>query len=133
MGKSRRGYPLRKAPLEKHFQDKVMRELRKIPKSWWFKINDRATVGIPDILGAVNGYSVLIELKTKEKLTPIQLYHLERADQACSQSFVATPGNWAEVLHFIQGLSQLQPPPVAQLRKPARIPLWCMPSVPRWS
>ena len=133
MGSSRRGRALRKnAPLEKDFQTRVLIRLRKLPLSFWFKINDRTTVGIPDIVGAVNGYSIAIELKTRERLTRIQHYHLEKIDLANCQSFVVTPGNWEEVFLFISSLLTIEPPRIAQLRKPARIPLWCLPAGPRW-
>lgn len=132
MGSSQRGRPLRQGPLEKEFQKRVLKDLRRLPRSFWFKINDRTTIGIPDIVGGINGYAVLVELKTKSRLTGIQHWHLEKADQARCQSFVATPQNWAEVYSFIESLLTIQPPAIAQLRKPARIPLWCLPSLPRW-
>lgn len=133
MGVSRRGKALRQsAPAEKDFQTRVLKQLRRLPKSFWFKINDRATVGIPDILGGVNGYVVAIELKTKERLTRIQHYHLETIDRAACQSFTVTPGNWFEVYAFVASLLTIPPPPIAQLRKPARIPIWCLPASPRW-
>jgi hypothetical protein len=124
---------MRQAPLEKDFQKRVMGDLRRLPRSWFEKINDRATVGIPDVVGAINGYSVLIELKTKTKLSKIQHYKLEKADRAGCQSFVATPHNWAEIYQFLKSMLELQPPPVSQLFKPARIPQWCLPAQPRWA
>ncbi len=108
-----------------------MRDLRRLPKSWWFKINDRATTGILDILGGVNGLSVVIELKTRSKLTKIQLHNLEKAHQAKCQSFVAVPENWADIYAYLWCLVNLPPPPIEGLRKPDRIPNWTRPPVPR--
>lgn len=133
MAVSKRGQAFRKnAPLEKHFQTKVLAKLRKLRCSFWFKINDRVTVGIPDIVGGINGYSVAIELKTKERLTKIQHYQLEKIDRAHCQSFAVTPQNWEEVYKFIESMLTIPQPPIGQLRKPARIPLWCLPAAPRW-
>lgn len=102
-------------PLEKDFQKKVLKRLREIPGTWWLKVNDRATVGIPDILGCVAGVFMAIELKTKSKVTPIQAYTLRRIERADGQTFVVHPGNWAEVLKFIMKLAELRKPPEKQL------------------
>lgn len=117
----------RDAPRETAFQDRVMRDLRKVPTSWWEKINDRVTIGILDILGGVNGYSFVIELKTKSQLTVKQYSNLQKADRANCQSFCATPENWEEIYSYIWSFTKIAPPHVASLRKPARIPLWTIP------
>ncbi len=118
---------MRKPPLEKDFQKRFLARLRQIPLSWFFKINDRATTGILDILGGVNGYSFVIELKTRSKLTRLQLKNLQRAQAANCQSFVATPENAEEILAYVASFVHLPPPPVAGLRRPAPMPLWCIP------
>lgn len=115
------------APRESVFQDKVMRDLRTIPKSWWEKINDRVTIGVPDILGGINGYSIVIELKTRSKLTRLQLHKLEVAHRSGCQSFVVTPENWFEVFAFLKSMVHMPAPAIASMRKPARIPLWTLP------
>ena len=58
---------------------KVVKMLRKeFPEFWFYKVSDRFTLGIPDIVGCYPGIRsharfVAIELKTKTgKLTPIQ-------------------------------------------------------------
>lgn len=122
---------LKNAPLESTFQDKVLKELRKIPKSWWQKINDRVAVGVADIFGAVNGYCVVIELKTRSKLTRLQLHNLEIADRTNCQSFCMTPENFKEIISFLHQLADIAPPAVSCLRKPARIPIWTLPPAPR--
>jgi hypothetical protein len=127
MGKSWNRH-CKKAPLETTLQDRVMRDLRKLRKSWWVKINDSVTAGILDIHGGINGYSVVIELKTKSKLSHLQYYNLEKAHAAECQSFVVVPENWAEVYKFLQSLLLIAPPAIASLRKPARIPIWTLPA-----
>ena len=104
-----------------------MRDLQRIPKSWWQKINDRVSIGVLDIHGGINGYSVVIELKTRSQLTPLQYHNLEKADRANCQSFVCTPENWAEVYAYLRRMVDITPPQVEALRKPARIPIWTIP------
>lgn len=116
-----------KAPLESTFQDRVLRDLRSIPFSYWEKISDRTTIGIPDIFGMINGYAVVIELKTRTRLEPLQFVKLEKAHKARAQSFCVTPENWAEVFAFLRSLIDIPVPPIGCLRKPARIPLWTIP------
>jgi hypothetical protein len=94
-------------PLESVFQDKVLKKLREIPHSWWVKINDRTTVGLPDILGFCAGVGFAIELKTKSKLSAIQAYTLRKIDHSGAQTFVCTPDNVDEVLDFIRKVSLL--------------------------
>lgn len=114
-------------PLEKDFQKRVMRDLRRVPYSWWQKTNDRVSIGVLDIHGGVNGYSVVIELKTRSILTLKQFDNIEKAHGARCQSFVATPENWEEIYLFIRSLATIPAPPIASLRKPARVPLWTLP------
>lgn len=94
-------------PLESVFQDKILKKLREIPNSWWVKINDRTTVGLPDILGFCSGVGFAIELKTKSKLSAIQAYTLRKIDRSGAQTFVCTPENIDEVLAYIRKVSLL--------------------------
>ena len=48
---------------EKAFKNKIMPKLRKIPKSYWFVKEAVALVGIPDIIGCINGRLITLELK----------------------------------------------------------------------
>jgi sulfur transfer protein SufE len=95
--------------LEKDFQKKVLKKLREIPHSWWVKLNDRVTSGLPDIVGCVAGVFIAIELKTKSKVTALQAYTLRKIDSANGQTFVATPDNWAEIYQYLIKLSGLSP------------------------
>lgn len=96
-------------PLERDFQRAVLKKLREIPASWWVKINDKVTCGLPDIVGCVAGVFIAIELKTKSKVTALQAYTLRKIDGANGQTFVATPENWAEVYAYLVKLSKLSP------------------------
>lgn len=94
-------------PYEADFQRWVLKRLREIPRSWWLKVNDRTTVGIPDILGCVSGVFVAIELKTKSKVTPLQAYTLRKIDYAHGQSFVMNPDNCHEIFKMLEKFSSL--------------------------
>lgn len=94
-------------PYEKDFQRAVLKKLRLIPKSWWTKINDRVTVGLPDLFGSVAGFAVVIELKTRSKVTKIQAYTLRQIGNTGAHAFVVTPSNFDEVYAFLLELSQV--------------------------
>ena len=56
-----------------------MRDLRQISASWWVKLNDKYTKGLPDVIGVHLGTFYAIELKRKgEKPRPLQEYILEK-------------------------------------------------------
>lgn len=101
--------------LEKDFQRFVLIQLRKIPNSFWVKINDRYTSGIPDILGCVAGIFVGLELKTKSKVTAIQAYTLRKIDRANGQAFVVNPENWKKVYALLLKMSELCPQKSSEL------------------
>jgi hypothetical protein len=96
---------VRSTLLEKDFQERVLKKLREIPGTYWYKANDRTTAGIPDIIGCVAGIFFALELKTKSKVTPIQAYHLRKIEDAHGQSFVVTPDNWAKTYEFIRKIA----------------------------
>src|SRR3989304_4575517 len=48
---------------EKQVQQKILRYLRSLPGSWWYKTNDRFQNGIPDIIGFFNGGFFAFEVK----------------------------------------------------------------------
>ena len=93
---------------EKEFQRVVLKKLRSIPKSYWVKINDRATAGIPDILGCICGVFIAIELKTKSKVTALQAYTLRRISDVHGQAFVVNPENFSRVYTLLQKLAELE-------------------------
>lgn len=93
-------------PYEKDFQAAYLKRLRLIPRSWWTKINDRVTVGLPDLFGSVSGFAVVIELKTRSKVSKIQAYTLRKIGNTGAHAFVVTPENADEVYSFLLELSQ---------------------------
>lgn len=114
-------------PLEKDFQRVFLQKLRKIPRSFWHKVNDRVTIGVPDIFGCVSGVFIAIELKTRSKVTPLQAHFLREVSKAHGQAFVVSPANADEVLKFLLNLSKLTTdgglsatPPIDQRYIPGR-------------
>ena len=104
MSSSRKANP---PPLEKNFQTAFLKKLRKIPRSFWYKANDRVTIGVPDIFGCVSGVFIAIELKTRSKVTPLQAHFLREITKAHGQSFVVSPDNADEVLKYLTKLADL--------------------------
>jgi hypothetical protein len=51
---------------ETKFKNKIMPRLRQIPSSYWFVKEAVNIVGIPDIIGCINGKFVGLELKREE-------------------------------------------------------------------
>ena len=86
---------------ESVFQDKVLTKLRSIPLSWWVKINDKTTIGLPDIIGAAGGVPFVLELKVNASLTKLQKYTLEQASIAGFRAFVVKPINFNTVFDII--------------------------------
>ena len=91
--------------LEKDFQVRVLKKLRELPNSYFYKANDRTTAGIPDIIGCIAGIFFAFELKTKSKVSPIQAYHLRKIEDAGGQSFVVTPENWPKIYVFLKKIA----------------------------
>lgn len=68
---------------ETALKNKVLKWLRSLDKSWWYKVCDLFNIGIPDIIGCWKGKFVAIELKVKpNKPTKFQKYVIEKIKQA---------------------------------------------------
>lgn len=84
---------------ETRFKIKVLKELTLIPDSWFFKTQMLARLGIPDILGCVNGKFVALELKKdkKSKVTKLQKYILLKISIARGYAKIVYPENWENI------------------------------------
>lgn len=79
---------------ETKFKEYVLRELKKLPRVWFVKIQMVSTRGIPDILMCVNGKFVAWELKVgKGKATKLQHHTLEQIRHANGEAYVVNPQN----------------------------------------
>ena len=54
---------------ERALTDRILRHLRALPRSWWFKVKGGSgqQAGIPDIVGCIGGRFVAIEVKRPGK------------------------------------------------------------------
>lgn len=92
---------------EAKFQDKVVKQLRKIPDSFTWKIHDMVTSGIPDVFFAVNGVVFFFELKAdKGKPTILQLFVIEKLRKAGLRARVVYPHEWDEVYEEVLEISR---------------------------
>ena len=92
---------------ETQFKDKVMKDLKTIPKSKFWKIQSVQIRGIPDILGVVNSMFIGIELKVaRGGVTKLQQYNLDRIREAGGAAWIVYPHNWGYVRESLFRLSQ---------------------------
>lgn len=87
---------------ETRFKEKVLKDLRKLPCSWFCKIQQRSIRGTPDILGTVCGFFVAIELKDKDarpdpSREKLQDHKLEEIAAAGGIAAKVTQDTWPEV------------------------------------
>lgn len=94
-------------PLESSFQKKVVRKLKTLPNTWFYKASDRVRVGVPDIVICTNGNFVALELKRDEKAkpTPLQQHILEKIEHANGIAKVVYPENWDEIWENLVNLA----------------------------
>lgn len=91
---------------ETKFKEKVLKELAKIPKTWWVKAQMVAVRGIPDLLICCNGKFVVWELKMPgNKATKLQEHNLELARNAGAISRVVYPTNLDAALAELHALA----------------------------
>lgn len=81
------------------FKEAVLKDLKAFPNGYFEKIQQVCKRGTPDIIGALNGYPVVIELKKslKEKPDKLQQFKLKKWKNASALIFVACPTNWPEI------------------------------------
>ena len=86
-------FPGRTEELESVIVARILKNLRKIPRSWWVKQHGSAmsTRGVPDILGCVDGRFFAFEVKRPGKeATPAQLKKLGEIRSALGHAYVVT-------------------------------------------
>lgn len=77
---------------ESRLKVKALEMLRSLPNSWFVKVQMLSIMGIPDILGCVNGRFVAWELKKSKKDHPEPL-------QQRTLNLIAKAGGVAEVVY----------------------------------
>jgi Holliday junction resolvase len=81
------------------FKEQVLKDLKVFPNGYFEKIQQVGKRGTPDILGCLNGYAVVIELKKDAKAKPdkLQVHKLKQYQRASALVFVACPATWGEI------------------------------------
>jgi hypothetical protein len=84
---------------ETTFKEQVLKDLKALPNGYFEKIQQVGKRGTPDIMGCLNGYCVILELKKDEKSKPdkLQTHKLKKYEKACALVFVPCPNNWDEI------------------------------------
>ena len=90
---------------ETSFKERVLPRLRKIPNSWWVKIQQVGIRGTPDILGCIAGAFVAIELKQSATahIDALQRHELYRIGEAGGVAMVMHPDNMEELFAALEG------------------------------
>lgn len=88
------------------FKEKVLKDLKEIKNSWFFKVQSLSQSGLPDIIGLINGHFVAIELKTETgTLAKLQKHYLDKILKCGGVTAVATPSTWKGILRKITMLT----------------------------
>lgn len=92
---------------ETRFRKRVTSALDKLPRTYYFSVQQIARRGDPDIVLCINGSFVALELKAsaQEMPTPLQRRKLEWILDAEGIAFVVYPENWDEILEYLQILA----------------------------
>lgn len=85
---------------ETRFAKRVDAKLAKIPKSYWFTIQQTTICGDPDRIGVVNGIFVALELKRSRsaKRSELQTYKLAKINDAGGVGRFLYPENFDDIL-----------------------------------
>ena len=79
--------------------EKILRKLRKIPHSYWERVEQVSIRGTADIMGCMCGICYWVEVKMKfketlEKREKLQLYKMGRIIDAGGAGVLMTTDNW---------------------------------------
>lgn len=90
---------------ETRFKEKVQKRLKKVPRSWWTKVQMVSIRGIPDILGCVGGHIIALELKVGDnsiEKDPLQKYILTKIKAVGGYARECRPENLEEIAQDIE-------------------------------
>jgi len=89
---------------ETRFKNKIRPLLKRLPNSYWVKVAQVSTRGVPDYLGCINGHFIALELKCsdKEKPDPLQQWHLNQIAMAGGFGIAVCPENWEVVYEMLK-------------------------------
>ena len=95
------------------FKEKVMKYLKFLPNTYYWKNDQRAIRGIPDITGCINGFFFALELKrsktahrTVSKGDKLQVYTLNRITKCGGFGLITYPEIWEETREILRALAR---------------------------
>lgn len=90
------------------FKVRVRKDLKKLPNTWFVKVQQVTINGTPDFLLCVNGVFVALELKAseKDKTTKLQDYNIDQINKANGYAFKAYPENWIMIFNILEKIAR---------------------------
>jgi hypothetical protein len=81
------------------FKEVVLKDLKALPNGYFEKIQQVGKRGTPDILGCLNGYPIVMELKksAKDKPMKLQTHKMKGWKKGGALVFVPCPETWPEI------------------------------------
>lgn len=95
---------------ESNFKDRVRKDLQKLKKIWFSKIQQVSIRGVPDFLVCYCGVFIAIELKKdgKASVEELQRYNVASIRAAGGMAFISTPETWPSDYELIKALTSLK-------------------------
>lgn len=89
---------------ETKLKERVLFDLRSLPKTWAVKVQQVAIRGTPDILCCIKGRFVALELKSSAgaHIDELQMYTIKQISAAKGSAFIVFPENWEATLTYIK-------------------------------
>lgn len=94
---------------ESKFVAKVKKDLMTIPGVWFFKTQEVANRGIPDIICCLGGYFVALEAKVPpNRLKPgsLQAVYLSQIMECGGYAREITPENWPQIFTELKNITE---------------------------
>lgn len=91
---------------ETKFKELVIKDLKTLKNTWFFKSQEVSRRGIPDLILCVNGFFVAMELKVDSDLDALQIYNINKIKEANGWASEVTPKNWKKVFAYLKKLSE---------------------------
>ncbi len=89
------------------FRKRVMRDLKTLPSTVVFPIQQKTIAGDPDLILCIAGLFVALELKSeKGKVSKLQEHKLVSISKAGGVAMVVFPNKWDEIFKFLTQISQ---------------------------